>query len=59
MTAEPDPAVLRSLLQLARDLQTVDADDAWARLAHLSPAQRAQVERAIGDLSAVVKEHRD
>lgn len=54
---DPDPAVLSALLGLARDLRVVDADEAWARLAHLTPAQREQVKRAIGDLAAVVKEH--
>lgn len=49
--------VLQALLQLAGDLQTVGPDEAWARLEHLTPVQRAQVERAIGDLAAVAREH--
>lgn len=55
--AEHDSEVLIALTQLARDLQTTDADAACARLEHLTPVQRAQVERAIGDLAAAVREH--
>jgi hypothetical protein len=52
--AGPDPAVLEAVAQLARDLPHVDADEAWARLAHLTPAQRVQVERLVGDVAAIV-----
>lgn len=48
--AEPDPAVLEAVAQLARYLPHVDADTAWARLAHLTPAQRAEVERVCSAL---------
>jgi len=50
---EPDPAVLEAVAQLARDLPHVNADEAWARLAHLTPAQRDEVERAVRELSAL------
>jgi alkylhydroperoxidase family enzyme len=45
---EPDPAVLEAVAQLARDLPHVDADTAWARLAHLTPEQRAEIEGVVG-----------
>jgi len=48
----PDPAVLEAVAELARDLPHVDADTAWARLAHLTPEQRAEVERVTGDVTA-------
>jgi len=49
---EPDPAVLEAVAQLARDLPHVDADEAWVRLAHLTPAQRADVEQVMHDTTA-------
>lgn len=55
--AEPDRVVLEAVAQLARDLPHVDADTAWARLAHLTHEQRAEVERIVRDLAGAVKRH--
>lgn len=52
MSEELDPVVLEALAELARDLPHVDADEALARLAHLTPAQRAEVEQAVEDAVA-------
>lgn len=50
---EPDPVVLEAIAELDRDLPHVDADTAWARLAHLTPAQRAEMVRAMAETSAI------
>lgn len=44
---EPEPEVLRALLQLPRDLPAVGPDEAGVRLAHLTPAQYVVGEVAV------------
>ncbi len=54
----PTPLSWEAVAQLAREPH-VDADTAWAQLAHLTPEQRAQVERVMGDLVAMGRDHHD